>query len=199
MTKILQKHLIDRSGRVRRARGFERCSRKLSGSLEQELEVGWCKNGTDSHIGALPVCEVASGRNVPIIHAWNNFPNLKLKTTNRIRTQASRLGTQMATIELQRDNVDDSVWWLKWIEAGEIIGRIRQDGDGRCQIVPQGVRWSPMKSFGGRSFCTREAALAEVMLYFRGRWRRSFFAARRTDPAAATLACPGLGVQRQFC
>ena len=75
----------------------------------------------------------------------------------------------MASIELQPDNMDDAVWWLKWIEAGEIIGLIRHDGDGRCQIVPQGMRWSPMKSFGGRSFGTREAALAEVMLYFRER------------------------------
>ena len=72
----------------------------------------------------------------------------------------------MALIDLQPDNISNSVWWLKWVEADEIVGRILQDGSGCCYIEPHGPHWSPMKSFGGRPFGTREAALAEVARYF---------------------------------
>lgn len=75
----------------------------------------------------------------------------------------------MASIELQPDNVSSNVWWLKWVEADEVVGSISQDSNGRCQIQPQGPHWSPMKSFGGKSFTSREAALAEVAMYFRER------------------------------
>ena len=75
----------------------------------------------------------------------------------------------MARIEFQPDNMNSSIWWLTWVETGEVVGRILQDGNGRCQISPQGPHWSPMKSFGGKSFETKDAALAEVELYFRGR------------------------------
>ncbi|MGA2292632.1 hypothetical protein [Bradyrhizobium sp.] len=75
----------------------------------------------------------------------------------------------MARIKLQPDNLDIGVWWLRWVDHDEIIGRILEDDEGRCRIAPQGPRWSPMKSFAGRLFRTRAAALAEVKLYFRRR------------------------------
>ena len=75
----------------------------------------------------------------------------------------------MATIELVPDNVDRQLWWMSWAEQDEIIGRIVQDSNGRCQITPLGPHWSPMKSFAGSSFDRPERALHEVQLYFRGR------------------------------
>ncbi len=78
-------------------------------------------------------------------------------------------GTNMATIQLDPDNADDRTWWMKWVERNEIIGRIVLDEDGRWRIAPEGSHWSPMKSFAGFSSDNREAALAEVQLYFRGR------------------------------
>ena len=75
----------------------------------------------------------------------------------------------MARIELVPDHVLGSLWWLKWVETDEIIGRLRQDLRGRCLIAPQGPHWSPMKSFAGRRFETKAEALAEVRLYFSGR------------------------------
>jgi hypothetical protein len=75
----------------------------------------------------------------------------------------------MATIELSPDNLDSHVRWMKWVERGEIIGRIARDFSGRCYVSPQGPHWSPMKSFAGASFDSPESALAEVERYFRGR------------------------------
>ena len=75
----------------------------------------------------------------------------------------------MATIRLVPDNIDARIWWLSWVEKGELIGRIVQDSSGRCQIAPSGPYWSPMKSFAGFPFDNPEKALAEVQLYFRGR------------------------------
>ena len=75
----------------------------------------------------------------------------------------------MAIIKLDPDNLHAGIWWMKWGEREEIIGRIIRDSSGRCQIAPLGPQWSPMKSFGGLSFDTCEGALAEVQLYFRDR------------------------------
>ena len=75
----------------------------------------------------------------------------------------------MAIIKVDPDNVLAGIWWMKWVEREEIVGRIVQDSMGRWQITPQGPQWSPMKSFGGLSFESRDAALIEVQLYFRGR------------------------------
>lgn len=75
----------------------------------------------------------------------------------------------MATIQLTGDNVQSRIWWMKWVERDEIIGRIVQDNIGRCQILPAGPHWSPMKSFAAFSFDSPEKAVAEVELYFRGR------------------------------
>ena len=75
----------------------------------------------------------------------------------------------MATIKLVPDNVSARIWWMNWVEKDEIIGRIVQDGSGRCEIAPSGPHWSPMKSFAAFSFDHPNAALAEVELYFRNR------------------------------
>ena len=75
----------------------------------------------------------------------------------------------MATIQLDPDNVDAAVWWMKWVERDEIIGRVIQHRNGHCQIAPSGPHWSPMKSFAGFSFDSPDRALAEVEVYFRGR------------------------------
>ncbi len=72
-------------------------------------------------------------------------------------------------IQLNPDNVDTGIWWMRWVEKDEIVGRIIRDRRGRCQIAPQGPHWSPMKSFAGFSFDCPEKAVAEVELYFRGR------------------------------
>jgi hypothetical protein len=76
--------------------------------------------------------------------------------------------TIMATIQLDPDNIDASLWWMKWVERDEIIGRIIRHRNGCCQIAPSGPHWSPMKSFG-TLFDSPETALVEVELYFRGR------------------------------
>jgi hypothetical protein len=55
---------------------------------------------------------------------------------------------------------------MKWVEKNETIGRIVEDGTGRCEIQPSGPHWSPMKSFAAFSSNSREKALAEVELYF---------------------------------
>jgi hypothetical protein len=104
-------------------------------------------------------------------HAFRRNKNryFRLNCGNETVTEMQRLAPDMASIELRPDNVSSDVWWLRWVEADEIVGRILQDSHGRCQIQPRGPRWSPMKSFGGRSFDSREAALAEVIMYFRGR------------------------------
>jgi hypothetical protein len=75
----------------------------------------------------------------------------------------------MATIQIAPDNVHTRVWWMRWVELGDVIGRIIQDGDGSYQISPAGPHWSPMKSWAGLSFESKEMALAEVEKYFRGR------------------------------
>jgi hypothetical protein len=75
----------------------------------------------------------------------------------------------MATIQLAPDNIHSRVWWMKWLERNEIIGRIVQEGNGRCQIAPDGPHWSPMKSFAGFYFDSPETALAEVQQYFGNR------------------------------
>jgi hypothetical protein len=75
----------------------------------------------------------------------------------------------MATIQLEPDSERPSILRMKWVERGEIIGRIVPVESGRCRIAPEGPHWSPMKSFAGFTFETSEAALAEVELYFRGR------------------------------
>ena len=75
----------------------------------------------------------------------------------------------MAEIRLKQDNTHSGIWWLWWAERDEAIGRIVEDASGRCQIVPQGSHWSPMKSYGGISFDTRGDALDEVQRYFSGR------------------------------
>jgi hypothetical protein len=75
----------------------------------------------------------------------------------------------MATIQLRPDNIDAGIWWMKWVERDEIIGRIVQHRNGHCQIAPSGPHWSPMKSFAAFFFDSPEKALAEVELYFWGR------------------------------
>jgi hypothetical protein len=75
----------------------------------------------------------------------------------------------MATIQLVRDNIETSMWWMTWVEKGEVIGSIVQDSDGRCRICPQGPHWSPMKSFAGFASETPQQAVVEVELYFRDR------------------------------
>ncbi len=75
----------------------------------------------------------------------------------------------MATIELIPDNIDAHAWWMKWVEKDEIIGRIVDEGNGRCRIAPSGPHWSPMKSFAGFYFANPKMALSEVSSYFRGR------------------------------
>jgi hypothetical protein len=75
----------------------------------------------------------------------------------------------MATIQIHPDNIDDAVWWMKWVERDEIIGRIIRHRNGCCQIAPSGPHWSPMKSFAAFVFDSPEKALAEVELYFQGR------------------------------
>lgn len=74
----------------------------------------------------------------------------------------------MAEIELRPDNIDEHVWWLHWVERGEIVGRIDRESEGRCTMMPLGQHWSPMKSFG-RSFESPSEALREVALYFQRR------------------------------
>jgi len=80
-----------------------------------------------------------------------------------------RLDGVMATFQLDVDNVHGHIWWIKWVERDEIIGRIVQQRTGRWQIFPVGPHWSPMKSFAAFSFDNPEKARAEVELYFRGR------------------------------
>jgi hypothetical protein len=75
----------------------------------------------------------------------------------------------MATIQIHPDNLDNAVWWMKWVERDEIIGRIIRHRNGCCQIAPSGPHWSPMKSFAAFVFDSPEKALAEVELYFQGR------------------------------
>jgi hypothetical protein len=75
----------------------------------------------------------------------------------------------MATIVLIPDNVLAHNWLIRWVERNEVIGRIVQDNNGRCQISPLGPHWSPMKSFAAFSFSNLDEALAEVKLYFRDR------------------------------
>ena len=75
----------------------------------------------------------------------------------------------MATIQIHPDNIDDAVWWIKWVERDEIIGRIIRHRNGCCQIAPSGPHWSPMKSFAAFVFDSPEKALAEVELYFQDR------------------------------
>jgi hypothetical protein len=75
----------------------------------------------------------------------------------------------MATIQLRPDNIEAGIWWMKWVERDEIIGRIVQHRNGRCQIAPSGPHWSPMKSFAASLFESPEKAVAEVELYFRRR------------------------------
>jgi hypothetical protein len=75
----------------------------------------------------------------------------------------------MATIQIHPDNLDDAVWWMKWVERDEIIGRIIRHRNGCCRIAPSGPHWSPMKSFAAFVFDSPEKALAEVELYFQGR------------------------------
>jgi hypothetical protein len=78
----------------------------------------------------------------------------------------SRLAEVMVSFQLERDKVFDLIWWIKWVERDEIVGRIVQDRAGHCQILPVGPHWSPMKSFAAFSFADPESALAEVELYF---------------------------------
>jgi len=75
----------------------------------------------------------------------------------------------MATIQIRPDNVDEGIWWIKWAEKDEIIGRIIRHRNGCCQIAPSGPHWSPMKSFAAFFFDSPEQALEEVKLYFQGR------------------------------
>ena len=75
----------------------------------------------------------------------------------------------MATLQLDSDNSDSRVWWIRWREKEQVVGRIVQDGSGRCQVHPVGPHWGPMKSFAAFSFDSPQAALTEVDLYFRGR------------------------------
>jgi hypothetical protein len=117
--------------------------------------------------------EVNSGHKVPLLaRGRNKKQSVRLYGRDGIGFRVlypDAMDKDMASIDLQPDNISSSVWWLKWVEADEIVGLIVQDGSGRCQIEPRGPRWSPMKSFGGRLFDTREAARAEVAQYFRGR------------------------------
>jgi hypothetical protein len=92
-----------------------------------------------------------------------------IEALDRFGDSADSIGSYVAQIELRPDNVITGTWWLVWVDRDEVVGRILQDGGGKCQIAPQGPHWSPMKSFGGKSYDTRSAALAEVTLYFRER------------------------------
>jgi hypothetical protein len=74
----------------------------------------------------------------------------------------------MATIEARPDNMATGLWWLIWIEREEIVARVERGPGNLCQVVPEGPHWSPMKSFG-RPYADLEAALSDVMLYFKGR------------------------------
>jgi hypothetical protein len=74
----------------------------------------------------------------------------------------------MATIDTRADKVSTGLWWLIWTEREEIIGRVEQDPEGMCKIVPEGPHWSPMKSFG-QSYDGLDRAVSEVRLYFKGR------------------------------
>jgi hypothetical protein len=75
----------------------------------------------------------------------------------------------MAALQLDVDNLSSRVWWIRWLEKNEIIGRIEQVSTGRCHVFPSGPHWSPMKSFAAFDFDNPQSALAEVELYFRGR------------------------------
>jgi hypothetical protein len=75
----------------------------------------------------------------------------------------------MATFQLKADNLSSRVWWIRWLEKDEIIGRIVEDATGRCQVFPSGPHWSPMKSFAAFFFESPNHALAEVELYFHDR------------------------------
>jgi hypothetical protein len=75
----------------------------------------------------------------------------------------------MATIELKVDNSNSGMSWLFWTEREEIIGKVLMQANGQCRVVTQGPFWSPMKSFAGKTFNSRDLALAEVQLYFQGR------------------------------
>lgn len=74
----------------------------------------------------------------------------------------------MATIELKPDNIVSGIWWLRWVERDEIIGKVVKSL-GRWEMVPQGPHWSPMKSLAGQFFDSPELAADEVRLYFGGR------------------------------
>ena len=80
-----------------------------------------------------------------------------------------RMDGAMATLHLDGDNTNSRVWWIKWLEREEIIGRIVKEEAGRCRVYPSGPHWGPMKSFAAFSFDSPQTALAEVELYFRGR------------------------------
>jgi hypothetical protein len=75
----------------------------------------------------------------------------------------------MATIELQPHNETVGTWLLVWTERHEIIGRVRNDENGCCQITTHGPHWNPMKSFAGSKFRGPDDALNDVRLYFRNR------------------------------
>ena len=75
----------------------------------------------------------------------------------------------MATIQLTPDNGDAHIWWMRWLEKDELIGRIIQDSSGQCRVAPVGPHWSPMKSFAAFTFDHPDKAVAEVELYFCGR------------------------------
>jgi len=74
----------------------------------------------------------------------------------------------MAEIELKPDDAEGGGWALIWVDRNEVVGRVLQDQRG-FEIAPEGPHWGPMKSFGGRRFDSRDAALADVRLYFRRR------------------------------
>jgi hypothetical protein len=75
----------------------------------------------------------------------------------------------MATIELEPDDIDEAAWRLVWVDRNEVVGRVLPDRRGRYRVAPEGPHWGPMKSFGGPGFASRDAALADVRLYFRRR------------------------------
>ena len=72
----------------------------------------------------------------------------------------------MATIKLVPDNVSARIWWMNWEEKDEVIGHIRQNSNGRCEIAPSGPHWSPMKSFAAFTFDQPEKRLPRYNFIF---------------------------------
>jgi hypothetical protein len=74
----------------------------------------------------------------------------------------------MATIEVQPDENERGLLWLRWVEQNCVVARLNQDFHGRCTVTPIGSHWNPMKSMG-QLFDNAEQACDEVRRYFERR------------------------------